>query len=112
MLLAGFVVASSCAGPGEGVKAEAGYAAATPIITALEAYRQANGNYPSSLSELTPKFIIRDQLSVKFYDNKSTEFIYRKFGNGYELAFSYSGPGTNQCVYRNSAKTWRCYGAY
>lgn len=111
-LIAGLVALSACAAPGEGVKAKSGYVAAAPVITALEAYRQANASYPSSLNQLVPKFFAGDRLTATMLDNKVTPFKYRQVDNGYELSFSYTGPGTNQCVYRESTKAWKCYGAY
>lgn len=111
-LIAGVVILSACTAPGEGVKAKSGYAAAAPVITALEAYHQANAAYPSSLNQLVPKFIAGDRLEATMPDKKVTPFKYRQVDNGYELSFSYTGPGTNQCVYRESTKAWKCYGAY
>ena len=112
LLIAGVVILSACAAPGEGVKAKSGYAAAAPVITALEAYRQANAAYPSSLNQLVPKYIAADRLTATIPDNKVMPFKYRQVDSGYELSFSYTGPGTNQCVYRESTKAWKCYGGY
>jgi len=112
LLIAGVMILSACAAPGEGVKAKSDYAAAAPVIMALEAYHQANAAYPSSLDQLVPNFIAGDRLAVTMPDKKVTPFKYRQVDNGYELSFSYIGHGTNQCVYRESAKAWKCYGAY
>ena len=111
-LLAFFVLLTSCASPGEGAKAKSGYSAAAPVIAALDAYHGANAAYPSSLNELVPKFITSNDLNVVFPDKKATTFKYRRVYDGYELSFAYTGPGTNQCVYREKTKTWQCYGAY
>ncbi|HTV83820.1 MAG TPA: hypothetical protein VME63_00325 [Dyella sp.] len=111
-LISGVVIFSACVAPGDGVKAKSGYAAAAPVIKALDAYHQVNDAYPSSLNQLVPKFIAGDRLVATTPDRKVTPFKYRQVDNGYELSFSYTGPGTNQCVYRESAKAWKCYGAY
>jgi hypothetical protein len=112
LLLAGFAFLSACAAPGEGVKAKSGYAAAAPVIKALEAYHQANAGYPASLDKLVPAFIAGDRLAATMPDGKVRPLEYRQVANGYELSFSYTGPGTNQCVYRASTEGWKCYGAY
>jgi hypothetical protein len=111
-LIAVAVILSACAAPGEGAKAKSGYTAAGPVIAALEAYRQASGVYPPSLNQLVPRFIAVDQLAATMPDNKVAPFKYRQVDNGYELLFSYAGPGINQCVYKESTKAWKCYGAY
>ncbi|UPG89486.1 hypothetical protein L2Y96_19130 [Luteibacter aegosomaticola] len=112
LLLAGFALLSACAAPGEGAKAKSGYAAAAPVIKALEAYHQANAVYPASLDMLVPTFIAGDRLAATMPDKKATPFAYRQVANGYELSFSYTGTGTNQCVYRANTEGWKCYGAY
>jgi hypothetical protein len=107
-----FPILAACNAPGEGVKAKNGYAAATPVIAALEAYHQANTAYPTSLNELVPKYISKDLLIAKVTDSNNAPFQYRRVGSGYNLEFSYTGPGSNQCVYQQANRAWRCYGAY
>jgi hypothetical protein len=53
-----------------------------------------------------------DKLIAKLPGNADMPFKYRQVEKSYELSFSYTGPGTNQCVYRARAKAWKCYGAY
>jgi hypothetical protein len=105
-------VLCACTAPGKGVKAESGYDAAAPVIAALEDYRQSNHAYPQSLDLLVPKFLSGEKLIAKLAGGTKEPFKYRLTGTSYELSFSYTGPGTNQCVYRESAKAWQCYGAY
>lgn len=86
--------------PGEGIKAEYFYLNAKPIIQALEAYQKTMGNYPDTLEALKPDYLNRIDWPSR---------MYQKTENGYELWFSYEGPGVNSCVYK-PAGGWECSG--
>ena len=90
--------------PASSASVAGGYEAAAPVIAALEAYRQSNHAYPQSLDLLAPKFLSGEKLIAKLAGGTEVPFKYRLTGTSYELSFSYTGPGTNQCVYRASAK--------
>jgi len=110
--LASLAILSSCASPGEGPKANAGYKAAEPAIKAIDAYFHLNSAYPSSLEELVPRFISDNDLIVVMPGKKTVPLTYRQADDGFELSFSYVGPGTNKCVYQSKNRTWTCHGAY
>ncbi len=93
--------------PGEGEKAERGYVACQPIIEALEAYHDANGQYPRNLEELVPAFIPAYPREV----NDEPIQYEMTAQNNYKLSFSYIGPGLNHCTY-TPHDDWRCTGLY
>jgi hypothetical protein len=94
--------------PGVGAKANQGYAACNFIITVLEEYNTANGEYPESLQELVPDY------SPSIPDRVNNEpIVYTRTETGYTLRFSYVGPGMNICTYSTDAgREWRCTGAH
>jgi hypothetical protein len=92
--------------PGEGPRAEAGYAACAPIIAALEQYHQANGAYPETLDVLAPQYLGQVPGSIE-----AQPIVYRLTEASYSLEFSYVGPGMNHCSYSPEAG-WDCYGYY
>jgi hypothetical protein len=69
---------------------QAGYKAATPVIAALERFRQDHNHYPAALRELTPRYIryVRQTPSAS-YDPRGG-FQYHSEGDRYSLNFSYS----------------------
>jgi len=92
--------------PGQGPRAQAGYAAAAPVIAALEKYPQARGAYPAALAALVP-----DYLSALPGDVNGYPLGYHAAAGSYTLDFSYTGPGMNHCVYA-PATQWKCSGYY
>ena len=98
--------AAACDAPGEGKKAERGYALCQPVIEALAEYYDQNGEYPDHLDLLTPGYI--DQVPDS-YDGFPVE--YEKTGESYSLTFSYQRPGMNQCVYTPETG-WESYGYF
>lgn len=92
--------------PGEGRKAERGYAAAAPVIDALAAYHAGRQDYPVSLDELVP-----DYLPAIPQPEEMPPLSYVRTEQSYELAFQYVGPGMNRCTYTPEAK-WDCMGYY
>lgn len=93
--------------PGVGEKAEKGYAASAPVITALESYKLDHGSYPVTLPDLVP-----DYLSTVPTKNEDLEFSYSSTGDDYQFSFYYLGPGMNACTYTPTTKDWKCSGAY
>jgi hypothetical protein len=96
-------------GPGSGPKAERGYAAATPVIAALERHRELNGAYPDSLPQLVPDLLRAEALDPP---NAGYPFLYRRTDAGYELRFRWSGPGMNTCTWTPASAAWKCSGYY
>ncbi len=92
--------------PGEGAKAERGYAASAPVIAALEAYHAQHSEYPAALTDLVPDFLPAAPGPVNDYPLE-----YRLTDTSYSLEFSYTGPGMNHCAYTPEAG-WDCYGFY
>ena len=92
--------------PGVGAKAERGYAACEPIITALEQVRAETGEYPAALEELVPEYLASIPRTVN-----DQPLEYAKTPAGFSLTFRYLGPGMNWCVY-TPADGWDCSGAY
>ena len=92
--------------PGVGDKAEQGYAASEPVITALEQFKADKGFYPETLAELVP-----DYLSAVPTKDDVLDFSYRKTGESFEFSFHYIGPGMNTCTYTPEGG-WQCSGAF
>jgi hypothetical protein len=92
--------------PGEGRKAERGYAAAAPVIEALAAYHTAHQGYPATLEEMVP-----DYLAAIPHPEEMPPLSYSVTDAGYELAFQYVGPGMNRCVY-TPKDGWDCMGYF
>jgi hypothetical protein len=92
--------------PGEGPKAEAGYAACEPVIQALAAYHADHHVYPESLAALSPDYLetVPDEVN-------ELAIVYQQEEEAYSLRFSYTGPGMNHCTYTPDAG-WDCYGYY
>ena len=92
--------------PGQGPRAQAGYAAAAPVIAALDQYHQAHGSYPATLSALVPEQLPALPGVVNGYPLE-----YQAAAGSYSLAFSYTGPGMNHCTY-TPGTLWQCNGYY
>ena len=105
MVFCGLLLLAGCERPGEGVQAAAGYAACAPVIGALGPFENENGRYPEMLA---PTYLSEVPGGVGGYplDYRATDA-----GRGFELAFSYSGPGMNTCRYRPDMG-WACSGYY
>lgn len=92
--------------PGEGEGAIRGYEICVPIITALEEYRKANEDYPDSLGELVPGYLATVPTGIN-----GDPLVYTKQDGAYTLTFSYSGPGSNVCIYAPE-HGWQCSGVH
>jgi hypothetical protein len=97
---------------GQGAVADKGRSIAAPVIAALEVYHARVGSYPVSLRDLaftdsTAVYrLLGDTLGRRSWG-------YRATAQGYELEFSYTGPGMNFCFYRGGTEPkWRCGGYY
>lgn len=108
MFFCGLLLLAGCERPGEGAKAAAGYAACTPVIEALGRFDAEQGRYPELLGHLVPSYLSAVPGEVGGYplDYRATDA-----GRGFELAFSYSGPGMNRCRYRPDTG-WACSGHF
>ena len=98
--------ALACAAPGEGKKAEQGYALCQPLIDGLAAYHEEHGTYPDSLDALAPDWV--DHVPES-YDGKP--ILYERTEEGYRLEFSYERPGMNHCTY-TPVGGWECEGYF
>ena len=92
--------------PGEGEQAEQGYKVCAPIIVALEEIRAANDEYPDTLDDLVPGYLLKIPAEVN-----GNPITYQKTEDGYILSFKYIGPGMNYCNY-SPEEGWHCSGAY
>jgi hypothetical protein len=92
--------------PGVGVKADRGYRACKPVISALSRYYDDHGGYPESLEALVPAYLAEVPLNVN-----EMPVLYGLTEQSYTLEFSYVGPGMNHCSYTPEAE-WDCYGFY
>ena len=76
------------------------------IVKALQAYYTAQGQYPSALEELTPKYL--DSLP----DDPKSEggWLYTQTGNDYSLGYVYwvDQLGYSVCLITSSAQDWNC----
>jgi hypothetical protein len=92
--------------PGEGAAAERGYAAAAPVIAALEVYHAERQAYPKTLEELVPGYLPAIPQPAEM-----PPLRYESTGPSYELMFEYVGPGMNRCRYSPESE-WQCMGYY
>jgi hypothetical protein len=91
--------------PGQGPKAEQGYAASAPVIAALAAYYADRQTYPAALEELTPGYL------STVPKPEQTPLRYTRSEQSYQLEFKYAGPGMNICTY-TPEEGWHCIGYY
>ena len=96
--------------PGEGEKAERGFASAPPVIAAIERYRSTRGQYPAGLEALVPALLPRAALLGPAQAGYPWE--YQRDSTGYTLTFRYTGPGMNSCRYSPSEPHWKCGGYF
>jgi hypothetical protein len=97
-----------CSPPaGKGETAEVWFAAARPVIAALERYHGDRGKYPESLGVLVPGYLDSASLPQNQYG-----FSYRPDSGQYQLGFHYSGPAQNTCILKSPEKRWSCWGYY
>jgi hypothetical protein len=85
---------AACDAPGEGKKAEQGYALCRPVIDALDDYYRDHQAYPEHLNALVPGYI--DQVPDTF---DSFPIEYEAVNGSYNLTFCYQRPGMNRCTY-------------
>ncbi len=90
--------------PGQGPRAEAGQAAAAPVVAALDRYHQAHASDPATLAALVPEELSAPPGAVNGYPLE-----YQAQAGSYRLDFSYTGPGMNHCSYTRETK-WHCTG--
>lgn len=103
---------SACEKPGEGPKAERGFARGHVVIAALDSFHRARAHYPDSLTQLLPAFIDSVALATPAHPQEHYPWSYTRKGDTYELQFRYVGPGMNECTYRSVARDWKCRGYY
>ena len=88
----------SCNAPGKGPKAERGYARAKPVVTALDSFRRAKGQYPDSLNQLVPQFLPAAALETPTRTQERYPLEYQQSDGNFTLTFRYVGPGMNYCT--------------
>jgi hypothetical protein len=97
--------------PGKGSQAEAGYRAAAPLITALDAFHHERGHYPISLRQLAPRYVT-DSAAFQHRGRDFEGFDYRRRDGSYTLVFTYYTSAANQCSYDSKTKKWDCLGYF
>lgn len=103
---------AGCDHPGEGPKAQRGYARSQPVIQALERYREEHRMYPTELTTLVPRYLPPTALQPPNDPAQNHPFEYRVERDSYELTFTYAGPGFNRCTYASATRRWTCRGAF
>ena len=103
---------ASCSAPGKGRKAEEGFKNAEPIIAALKSYHERRNRYPATLQELVPEYLAERAWRRSEAATLGDVFAYQQVGQSYELKFTYTGPGINNCIYQPEASKWECFGHY
>jgi hypothetical protein len=116
ILCLALIFSSACVEkPGEGKQARQGFAAANPIINALENYRNEQGKYPGRLSELVPQYLEKDpQKDSQQDESGEIRFVYYPVeeNTSYYLHLSYPTLfGADECRYTPAEKRWICGGA-
>jgi hypothetical protein len=107
------LLGTGCEDPGVGKLADQGRAKGAVLIRALDAFHRDAAKYPEQLGDLAPKYLSKDKLSA--LTSKPTEFDYSSYSPGsYELMFTYTGPGINNCTHRpeDVEPAWVCGGHY
>ena len=99
--------------PGQGPKAERGYARTQPVIAALAEYKRSMGRVPDSLAQLVPTFLPDSALATPKRSQEQYPLEYHRIDSTpYTLQFRYVGPGTNWCAYDSRVGKWKCGGLY
>lgn len=96
---------------GESGKNRLARAYGAPVISALERYHSARGEYPKNLGDLVPEYLSGDQLRASDESVLANPFEYRVDSGSYDLSVQFGGPGMNECHYR-PGKAWRCGGYF
>jgi len=96
--------------PGTGSRAETGYRAAAPVITALESFHRDHARYPRSLQELAPHYLSAPATKLETYYVHG--FRYNLRGGSYTLGFRYDAAAINDCDYDSKTKKWDCSGYF
>jgi hypothetical protein len=102
LILAGAYFYLSKQKPGVGPKAEAGFRASAPIISAIDQFKTVKNGPPGILSELTPEYLPTVPREINGHP-----ILYTIRPDGYELTFSYADPLPVHCTYMPSTK-WKC----
>lgn len=102
------ILLAGCEKPGEGKRAEAGFAACEPLIAALEEYHDDYGAYPEALADLEPDYLADVPEEVNGYP---IEYDRQPEAGTYALTTRYERPGMNICIY-TSEGGWNCHGYY
>ncbi|MBB3800840.1 hypothetical protein FHR47_001074 [Xanthomonas arboricola] len=101
---------SSCAAPGQGLKAKRTKEAGDAIVRSIEAYRLERAAYPKSIDKLENY----SQIMVDVDSENIKLFFSSNSPDHYELMIKYFGPGSNLCVHRSAdaENVWNCTGSY
>ncbi len=105
----------ACPSPGQGPKATEAFNRARPILSALANYRHLQGRYPYALESLAPKYLSASALGAADTASRVKllyPFEYESRGDSFKLRFRYTGPGSNECIYRSNAAKWVCSGKF
>ena len=85
-----------------------------PVVDGLSAYHRTQGAYPAQVSDLVPRYVS----SLPDRPTWATDpagpgawWEFRTDSTGYELTFTYYGPGANHCT-ASAAEPWSCSGYY
>ncbi len=106
---------SACWQAGQAPNARSGFERAKPILAALAKYRDQQGYYPATLESLVPQYLPASALGATDTTGRVKlmhAFQYESLGASFELRFQYTGPGSNQCIYRSTAPKWECSGKF
>jgi hypothetical protein len=106
------VFLANCYAPGEGRDADVGRARGAQLIRSIEDHKKNNLRYPTTLAELVPTQLSRQELAQLLV--APPLFDYGSNGpQDYYLTFSYSGSlGTISCWHFSEKvePAWACHG--
>lgn len=102
----------SCPPPGEGARAERGYAQGVPILHALARYHADSAAYPDALARLAPQYLTAADLAPPNAPEQDYPWEYERAAAHFILRFRYSGPGLNSCSYDSRSARWSCSGLF
>ena len=99
--------------PGSGAVARAAQNRAEAIVELLTTSKAITGRYPASLHAVEPSGL-PDTVLPRFAAIVGDSLGYRtdSAGRGFELSFSYTGPGRNHCQRTDTSATWHCNGYF
>jgi hypothetical protein len=82
-----------------------GQALASGIVEAIQTYKYATGEYPATLNDLVPQYILQIPRPARRYEY---EYLTCRQGTGYLLYYRLQSTVGEYCGYGDRLQTWQC----